>query len=35
MDVNIRTVLAFRTLGIGYEGLENFCMQMNMHKPMM
>jgi len=34
MEVNIRTVMAFRNLGIGYEGLENFCMQMNMHKPM-
>ena len=34
MEVKICTVIAFRYLGIGYEGLENFCMQMNMHKPM-
>ena len=26
--------MALRNLGIGYDGLENFCMSMNMNKPM-
>ena len=26
--------MAFRNLGIGYDGIESFCMHMNMHKPM-
>ena len=34
MEVNVRISMALRNLGIGYDGLENFCTQMNMHKPM-
>ena len=34
MEINIRSVLALRNLGIGYDGLDNFCTQMNMPKPM-
>lgn len=34
MEVNVRICMALRNLGIGYDGLEHFCTQMNMHKPM-
>ena len=33
-DMNLRTVLAFREIGNGYEALCNFCTIMNMAKPM-
>ena len=33
-DVNLRTVLAFRELGKGYEAMVNFSTIMNMTKPM-
>ena len=33
-EVNVRAVMAMRNLGIGHDGLESFCMHMNMNKPM-
>ena len=33
-EVNIRTVSAFRSCGVGYTGLEKFCCMMNMPAPM-
>ena len=33
-DVNLRTVLAMREIGKGYEGLSKFCTVMNMPPPM-
>ena len=33
-DLNLRTVLAFREIGNGYEAMCNFCTIMNMPKPM-
>ena len=33
-DVNLRTVLAMREIGKGYEGLSKFCTVMNMLPPM-
>ena len=34
IEVNIRMALAMRNLGIGYEGIQTFCMHMNMPDPM-
>ena len=34
MEVNVRIVMAFREVGIGYEGIADFASCMNMHKPM-
>ena len=34
LEVNIRTVYAFRSCGVGYTGLEKFCCMMNMPAPM-
>ena len=33
-DINLRTVLAMREIGKGYEGLSRFCTVMNMPAPM-
>ena len=33
-QVNIRTVYAFRSCGVGHTGLEKFCCMMNMPAPM-
>ena len=33
-DINLRTVIAFREIGKGYESMKNFCAIMNMPKPM-
>ncbi|XP_065066739.1 uncharacterized protein LOC135692514 [Rhopilema esculentum] len=33
-EVNVRAVMAMRNLGIGHDGLESFCMHMNMQQPM-
>ena len=33
-DVNVRAVMAMRNLGIGHDGLESFCVHMNMQQPM-
>ena len=33
-EMNIRTVYAFRSCGVGYTGLEKFCFMMNMPAPM-
>ena len=32
--VNVRLIIALRNLGIGYDGLQHFCMTLNMNKPM-
>ncbi len=34
MEVNVRLAMALRNAGIGYNGLKNLCMHMNIHKPM-
>ena len=34
MEVNVRLIMALRNLGIGYDGLQHFCMTLNMNKPM-
>ncbi|XP_065069807.1 uncharacterized protein LOC135694862 [Rhopilema esculentum] len=34
MEVNVRTIMAFREIGVGYEGLVDFATIMNMAKPM-
>lgn len=33
MEANVRLILAFRNLGIGYEGLSHFMTMMNMEQP--
>lgn len=33
-DINVRSVYAFRSIGIGYKGLNKFCGLMNMPAPM-
>ena len=33
-EVNVRAVMAMRNLGIGHDGLECFCLHMNMNQPM-
>ena len=33
-DVNIRTVYAMRSIGVGYVGLEKICGLLDMPKPM-
>ena len=34
MAINVRLIMALRNLGIGYDGLQHFCMTLNMNKPM-
>ena len=34
MEVNVRMVMAMREIGVGYEGLNMFAINMNMHRPM-
>ena len=33
-EVNIRSVYAFRSCGVGHTGIEKFCGMMNMPSPM-
>ena len=33
-DINIRTLLAFREIGLGYSNIKKFCNVMNMTSPM-